>query len=72
MSKHKKEHEVELFNDDEITDDDYGFVIDSTGKLKSMFLPGNVPFKPPKNIAKILKVFGIQDVNNLDNDCTVH
>jgi hypothetical protein len=56
----------------EITDDDYGFVIGADGKLKSVFLPDHVPFKTPKNINKILKLFGIHDITNVDADQTLH
>lgn len=57
--------------DEEISDEDYGFIFGPDGELKSVFLPTNVPFKTPKNIAKILKMFGIQDAEQLD-DTTLH
>ena len=47
----------EAFEDyGDIEEDDYGFVFDSEGNIKFMFLPDNMPFRPPKNIAKIMKV----------------
>ena len=51
MTKEEMAEFEHSINQDEIDDDDYGFVIDSTGKLKSVFYPANAPFKPPKNIA---------------------
>jgi len=58
--------------DTEISDDDYGFILGPDGELKSVFLPESVPFKTPKNIARILKVFGITDISNVYNDQTLH
>jgi hypothetical protein len=58
--------------DTEISDDDYGFILGPDGKLKSVFLPESLPFKTPKNIARILKVFGITDISNVYNDQTLH
>jgi hypothetical protein len=58
--------------DTEISDEDYGFILGPDGELKSLFLPESVPFKTPKNIARILKVFGISDISNVYNDQTLH
>jgi hypothetical protein len=57
--------------DTEISDEDYGFILGPDGELKSIFLPENMPFKPPKNIARILKMFGIDDADQIDNT-TLH
>lgn len=73
MSKStSQEYEVQDVYDSEISDDDYGFIFGPDGELKSVFLPDNVPFKTPKNIAKILKMFGITDIENIDGDQTLH
>lgn len=74
MSKlnQEQEHNIDDIYDQEISDDDYGFIFGPDGELKSVFLPDNVPFKTPKNIAKILKIFGITDLDNIDNDQTLH
>lgn len=58
--------------DTEISDDDYGFILGPDGELKSVFLPESLPFKTPKNIARILKVFGITDISNVYNNQTLH
>ena len=67
---------VDTFEDEDyhgdISNDDYGFILDSNGELKSIFLPDNIPFKAPKNVNKILKLFGINDVDNVDIDQSVH
>jgi hypothetical protein len=68
----EQDYNVDDVYDQEITDDDYGFIFDAEGNLKSVFLPDNVPFKTPKNIAKILKIFGITDLDNIDNTQTLH
>jgi len=68
----EQEYNVDDVYDQEITDDDYGFIFGPDGELKSVFLPDNVPFKTPKNISKILKMFGINDLENIDNTQTLH
>jgi hypothetical protein len=60
------------YGNQEISNEDYGFILDGNGDLKSIFLPENVPFKAPKNVNKILKIFGVVDVQRLDNDPNVH
>lgn len=66
-----EEIETDVY-DTEISDDDYGFIVGPDGELKSLFLPDHVPFKPPKNIAKMLKIFGIQDISDIDGVETIH
>jgi len=51
--------------------DDYGFIIDHEGNLKAVYLPDDAPAKHPKNVQKILKMFGVQDVGQID-DPTIH
>jgi hypothetical protein len=68
------EHET-VFDDiyeTEISDEDYGFILGPNGELKSVFLPETLPFETPNNIAKILKIFGITDLENIDKDQPVH
>lgn len=57
---------------DEIGDDDYGFVFDSKGNLKFAFAPDALPDKPPKTIAKIMKILGIIDLAQFQEDITLH
>lgn len=63
--------ELEIYETD-IGTDDYGFVFDSDGEIKAIFLPENLPFKPPRNINKILKLLGIADIADLNGTETLH
>jgi hypothetical protein len=58
--------------EDEIGEEDYGFVFDADGNLKFAFIPEVVPDKPPKNIAKIMKILGVIDLAQFNNDLTIH
>jgi hypothetical protein len=58
--------------EDEIGEEDYGFVFDADGNLKFAFIPEVVPNKPPKNIAKIMKILGIIDLAQFNEDLTIH
>jgi len=72
MSKLSEELAVEDgIYDDDIGAEDYGFILGPDGELKSLFLPDVLPFKQPKNVYKILKMFGIRDPEQLNND-TLH
>jgi len=56
---------------DDLEDDDYCFIFDRDGNLKGAVLPEALPFAAPKNIAKILKMLGIRDISQLDQDHTI-
>ena len=72
MSKLSEELAIEDgMYDSDIGDEDYGFILGPDGELKSVFLPDVIPFKQPKNIQKILKMFGIRDAEQLDST-TLH
>ena len=58
--------------EDEIGDEDYGFVFDAEGNLKFAFIPEVVPDKPPKNIQKIMKILGVIDLAQFNEDLTIH
>ena len=58
--------------EDEIEEEDYGFVFDADGNLKFAFIPEVVPDKPPKNIAKIMKILGVIDLAQFNEDLTIH
>jgi hypothetical protein len=66
------EFSEEEYVSQEISNEDYGFILDANGDLKSVFLPDNVPFRAPKNVNKILKIFGVVDVQRFDSDPRVH
>ena len=58
--------------EDEIGEEDYGFVFDADGNLKFAFIPEFPPNKPPKNIAKIMKILGVIDLSQFHEDLTIH
>ncbi len=58
--------------DEEIGEEDYGFIFDADGNLKFAFIPEIVPDKPPKNIAKIMKILGVIDLAQFNQDLTLH
>jgi hypothetical protein len=74
MSKASQIQEVEMeeIYATEITEEDYGFVLGPNGELKSIFLPNDTPFKAPKNVSRILKIFGITDIAAVGEDVTIH
>ena len=51
--------------DDEFGPGDYGFIIGPDGELKSMSIPENLMEDPPKSIRKIMKIFGIKDLQEI-------
>lgn len=62
--------EVQEIYDTEIGEDDYGFVLGPDGELKSVFLPPDIT-KVPKKVKRLLKIFGVHDIDQLDNP-TLH
>lgn len=64
--------EVAADYEDEIGDEDYGFIFDADGNLKFAFIPEVLPDKPPKNIAKIMKILGVIDLAQFNEDLTIH
>lgn len=57
----------------DIEDVDYGFIFGPDGELKFAFVPEVLPWKPPKNIAKIMKILGVTDLSQLaDEDTWIH
>ena len=73
MSKRiEVEFEETYIEDQDIGDDDYGFVFDGEGNIKYVFVPDNLPFKPPKNIVKIMKILGVTDLTQFQEDIPIH
>ena len=64
-------HEQEDLEDETLNPDDYGFIIGANGELKSMLIPESLMGDPPEEIKQILAIFGINDINDLDN-VTIH
>jgi len=73
MPKEVEEHiDIEVDEEDlDFDDGDYGFIIDSEGNLKHMMIPETLMEDPPKEILKILKIFGIKNLHTFD-DRTLH
>ena len=66
------EYEEAYLDDQDIGEDDYGFVFDADGNVKFVFVPDNMPFKPPKTILKIMKILGVTDLSQFNEDINLH
>jgi hypothetical protein len=49
----------------EITDTDFGFIVDSSGELKTVFFPEDYSGTMPKKIKEVLYLMGIEDPESL-------
>lgn len=58
--------EEEIVDDEELSIDDFSFVIGPDGELKSILIPGHLMDDPPKEVQMILNLFGIEDIHQLD------
>lgn len=58
--------------DDDISDEDYGFIFGPDGELKSVFLPESADFEVPAKIQELLELFGINDVSEIGGSRTLH
>lgn len=59
------QNESEELDDLDIDTTDYGFIVSSTGELKTFFCPDNLDGFPPKEILKIFKIFKITDISEI-------
>lgn len=57
----------EIEEDDDFCKDDYGFVLGPNGELKSIMFPENLMSEPPEEVTKILSLFGIDGLHELEN-----
>lgn len=64
MKSPHPESQQEYDIDDDISDDDYGFILDREGNLKSVFLPDNTEDIPDK-VMEILELFEIDSIDKL-------
>jgi hypothetical protein len=62
--------EIEI-EDNDVGPDDFTFVIGPDGDLKTMIIPQHLMEDPPEEIQLILKLFGIDDINTIE-DRTLH
>lgn len=69
--KNKIQRELDSFEEDinddnlDIDNSDYGFIISSSGELKTFFCPDSVNGWPPKEVLKIFKIFKITDLTEV-------
>lgn len=54
-------------NDEDFTADDFGFIIGPDGELKSVMYPEHLMEDPPEEIKMILEIFGIDNIDTLEN-----
>lgn len=67
MSNKAEQIQEELNTDDNDYDEgDYGFIISPTGDLKTMMIPEDLMENPPLSVKKILKIFGIKNLHQLE------
>ena len=64
---------IEVQDEQDIGAEDYGFVFDAEGNLKYAFVP-EVTFNndPPKIIKKIMKLLDVTDIEQFNNEITIH
>jgi hypothetical protein len=72
LTEANQEIAIDDMYETDIEDGDYGFILDADGKLKSVFLPETLPFKSPKNVQKIMKIFGVADISLFVDDAPLH
>jgi hypothetical protein len=71
MSRENIENFEETDDSEEWEEGDYGFIVGPDGELKSIMFPENLFSDPPAEIKKILKIFGIKNIYEIENR-TIH
>jgi len=65
--------DLEQNTDISIDDDDFGFLVDCEGNLKTIFGSDDLFDDPPENVVKILAIFGIASAQSLSRaGITIH
>jgi 5'-3' exonuclease len=59
------EENVSDIYEKEIADTDFGFIIDSSGELKTVFFPEDYSGLMPKKIKEVLYLMGVDDPDSL-------
>jgi hypothetical protein len=62
--------EISDVYDEEITNEDYGFIVGADGELKSVFMPTDY-FEIPEKVKAVFETFGISDPESV-NVYTLH
>jgi hypothetical protein len=66
------QHLDDVEDDSEIEDGDVGFLIDGDGNLKSIFGAIDLFEDPPESILQILDIFGIDHIEFVKQNNTIH
>jgi len=78
MSKQSEKEIIQMEESDidieelDIGEEDYGFLIDSDGNLKTVFGPTDVFENAPETVLKILEIFGLDESSITNNSVTLH
>ena len=59
------EENVSDIYEKEITDSDFGFIVDSSGELKTVFFPEDYSGRMPDKIKEVLYLMGVDDPESL-------
>ena len=60
--------EIEEFEETEdFGKDDFGFILGPNGEIKTFMIPEHLMTEPPEEVKMILSIFGIDDINDLEN-----
>lgn len=57
----------EIEDNEEFAPEDFGFIIGPDGELKSIMYPENLMEDPPEEIKMILEIFGIDNIDTIEN-----
>jgi hypothetical protein len=57
----------EIEEQDDMSADDYGFIIGPDGELKSVMFPEHLMEDPPEEIKIILQLFGIDHIEDIES-----
>ena len=66
------EYEFYPSENDELDEEDYAFIFGPDGEIKAVIVPEHLPFKLPKNINKIMKMLNISNLEQFNEDITIH
>jgi hypothetical protein len=59
--------DIDENDESDFAEDDFGFIIGSDGELKSVMYPEHLMEDPPEEIKLILEIFGIENIDTLEN-----
>ena len=60
----EKNHDEEF--QDELSSNDYGFIISDDGELKAVYMPANGNILIPSSIKRVFKIFGIKNPDTIE------